>query len=356
MQCLRKYKWVKLPRNLLPPGKGIMGDWAKLAARAAFRKGNATYCGFTNPVTPGMWAGGICGVKAILGTKSRKRAEEALEQLSALNFIRLERNPETKYLSYQITDWVMECSGAECEDGAVYTTDGYGFLCLPRNITDRLIQKNHIFEEADAWLDLWCHTVSNDSRNAFSFYAPLCQFQRNQALLTLETLGKRWKWEKTKVWRFLQKHSAVFSLLRLPGSLGCLVFNLSYPTGHENAVPQYEEVVRILERIRIYAANTHKHGTAHEHMSRMVAWFSGRLLTDLAAESESDAPNSPVAHLASIYRAYISQCWSCRNSVYDCSKVGYIGAVSKLLTIRGPCGCVDLTKIGKEFFINAIEG
>lgn len=43
MKCLLKYQWVKLPRNQLPPGKGIMGAWARLASRAAFRSGQAHY-------------------------------------------------------------------------------------------------------------------------------------------------------------------------------------------------------------------------------------------------------------------------------------------------------------------------
>ena len=38
LKCLMKYEWVKLRRDTLPTGKGIMGAWAKLAARAAFRK------------------------------------------------------------------------------------------------------------------------------------------------------------------------------------------------------------------------------------------------------------------------------------------------------------------------------
>lgn len=54
MKCLMKYQWVKLPRNHLPEGKGIMGAWARLASRAAFRKGTAFYCGHSNAVSPGM--------------------------------------------------------------------------------------------------------------------------------------------------------------------------------------------------------------------------------------------------------------------------------------------------------------
>lgn len=84
MQCLVKYKWVKLLRSCLPDGKGIMASWAKLASRAAFRKGQATYCGYINDVCPGMWAGGIVGLKSILGIKNRVKALETLDTLSRL--------------------------------------------------------------------------------------------------------------------------------------------------------------------------------------------------------------------------------------------------------------------------------
>ena len=50
---------VKMPRNHFPEGKGIMGAWARLASRAAFRKGQAVYCGHINEVAPGMWSGGV---------------------------------------------------------------------------------------------------------------------------------------------------------------------------------------------------------------------------------------------------------------------------------------------------------
>ena len=216
MKCLMKYQWVKLPRNHLPEGKGIMGAWAKLASRAAFRKGQASYCGHINAVRPGMWSGGVVGLKSILGLKSRIQSLETLNKLSELGFVSYKLNSKTKKLNYEIKDWVINCSGAECMGGTVYATEGYGFLCLPRGITDRLVQQNYIFEEADAWLDLWCHTVSEDESNAFSFLAPTIQFGRFGAVITLENLGRRWNWEKTKVWRFFQKYGDAFALHRLP--------------------------------------------------------------------------------------------------------------------------------------------
>ena len=70
MKCLIKYKWIKLPRDLDVDAKGLMTYYTRLVTRAAFRKGIAHYCGFENPVEPGMWAG-VVGLKSILGDKKR---------------------------------------------------------------------------------------------------------------------------------------------------------------------------------------------------------------------------------------------------------------------------------------------
>ena len=197
-KCLFRYQWVKLPRTHLPVGKGIMGYWAKLASRAAFCKGRAKYCGYTNDVMPGVWSGGVVGLKSILGVKRRTEALEIMNTLSRFGYIRYTLDEKTKKLEYVVTDWVVKCSGVECMSGAVYATDGYGFLCLPRNITQRLADQHYTFGESDAWLDLWCHTVWQETGNAFSCLAPAVQFGRLGAALTLEALGRRWGWEKTK--------------------------------------------------------------------------------------------------------------------------------------------------------------
>ena len=104
----------------LPGGKGLMGYWDKLASRAAFRKGNAVYCGHINPVTAGMWSGGVVGLKSILGVKKRVKALWIMNQLQDFVYISYSLDPKTKQLTYQINDWVLKCSGAECKDGAVW--------------------------------------------------------------------------------------------------------------------------------------------------------------------------------------------------------------------------------------------
>ena len=353
MKCLRKYQWVKLPRDIPDMGKGLMAYWAMLAFRAAFRKGNASYCGHSNPVAPGMWAGGVVGLKSILGVRSRTKALQILGELSSLGFLKYSLDSQTKKLTYEITDWVVKCSGAECMSGTVYASTGYGFLCLPRNITQRLANAKRVFDEADAWLDLWCHTTYEDYGNAFSFLAPVVQYGRFGSVLTLETLGERWGWEKTKVWRFFKKHGDVFALYRLPGSYGCLVFNKSYPMDTEVSLPEQAEFLRILDEIRIWGANTHKVGSDNEHINRLVAWYS----RNAVEKSIGNVEENRVALSGSIIRAYFSPCWNCKNCEYVCrSKGDFDLKVQETNKIRGPCRPTDITKIAKEMFYHEQTG
>ncbi len=104
MSCLLKYRWVKLPRALVPSGKGVLGSWARLAACSAFRAGAGRYCGHMNAVTPGMWSGGIVGVKSILGVRRRGDAMRILDELQKLGYITYTLDPATKKLEYRIRD------------------------------------------------------------------------------------------------------------------------------------------------------------------------------------------------------------------------------------------------------------
>ncbi len=340
-KCLLTYQWVKLPRTHLPVGKGLMGYWAKLASRAAFRKGRAKYCGYTNEVVPGMWSGGMVGLKSILGVKSRATALEIMNTLQRFGYVRYTLDEKTKKLEYAITDWVVKCSGAECMSGAVYATDGYGFLCLPRSITQRLAERHYTFGESDAWLDLWCHTVWQDPCNAFSHLAPAVQFGRLGAALTLETLGQRWGWEKTKVWRFFQKNGDAFALHRLPGSYGCLIFNRLYPLDTEVSLPSCAEIERILEKMRICAGNAHIVGPDNTRLNKMICWYSREIIAQAASNCIGQASENRVALPAPIIRAYFSLCWNCQNCIYDCRGISIRTVHLDANHIRGPCVPAD---------------
>ena len=194
---------------------------------------------------------------------------------------------------------------------AIYATEGYGFLCLPKNVTQRLVERHHQFGESDAWLDIWCHTVWKEPSNAFSHLAPAVQFGQYGAVLTLESLGRRWGWEKTKVWRFFRKHADAFPLYKLPGSFGCLILNAAYPTGERCSLPSQAQVERILNEIRKKGGNAHeKQASDHVRICKLVAWYSRAVLLqdrDLAAPAKSE--ESRVAYQDRyITRVYFSPC------------------------------------------------
>ena len=98
MSCLLKYRWVKLPRALVPSGKGVLGYWARMAARAAFRAGAGRYCGHMNAVTPGMWSGGIVGVKRILSVRRRSDALRKRDEMREHGYNTYTLDPATKKL------------------------------------------------------------------------------------------------------------------------------------------------------------------------------------------------------------------------------------------------------------------
>lgn len=335
MKCLLRYQWLKLPRNALPQGKGVMRFWARLASRAAFRAGKSQYCGHTNHVTAGSWAGGMVGLKSILGVKSREKAATVLDELSQFGYLSYHLDAKTKKLSYSILDWVAECSGDACAAGTVYATEGYGFLCIPRSLTDRLAAQHHVFDEADAWLDLWCHTVWHDTRNPLSFAAPAVQYGRKGIALTLDTLGNRWKWEKTKVWRFFRKHEDAFALHKLPGSFGCLIVNKQYPGFQCDYGEIGARIMRILNEIRIWGRNTHFEGADNHRINQLMLLYSQYHPEHESLPAAFFIAGNRVAQSPLYKRAYFSDCWNCINSV-QCIQTGEI---DKLLNtqIRGPC-------------------
>lgn len=335
MKCLLRYQWVKLPRNALPQGKGVMGYWAKLASRAAFRAGKGKYCGHTNSVSAGSWAGGMVGIKSIMGVRSKDKAKAILSSLSDLGYLAYQLDQDSKKLTYSILDWVKSCSGEPCSAGAVYATEGYGFLCVPRSLTGRLVAQHHTFDDADAFLDLWCHTVWCDAKNTLSYAAPLVQFGRHGIALTLDTLGRRWNWEKTKVWRFFHKYEDAYALHKLPGSYGCLIVNKKYPDFQYDEVQICAEIKRFLSEIRFWGQKTFLNGPDNHRINRLIVMYSAEHIENEPPPVAFSFSENRVA-LSPLYkRAYFSDCWNCINTSL-CLERGLLDRKTTT-QIRGPC-------------------
>lgn len=121
----------------------------------------------------------------------------------------------------------------------------------------------------------------------------------------------------------------------------------------EVSLPEQEEIMETVEQIREFSADVTKKGSEHEHLSRMVAWYSRKLTCSLVdtGNGSEDEPGEKfrVAHSGTIIYTYLSLCRNCKNCNYDCQRVNITTlAVQDRKQIRGPCGAVDLTEIAKE--------
>ena len=315
MPCLQKYRWVKLARACDIPGKGIFGAWARLAMHAAFRYGVAVSGGQSDVIRPGYWTGKMAELMRILDCRWGS-VLPTLEKLSEYGYIDYAWDRNTKRFSYSVKDWVSVGETGQNSTGRFYVTDRYGFLCIPRTLADRLVDRKVVFGEADAWIDLWCQTVWRDSCNVFSMFAPVIQYGFNVAL-TLETLGDRWGWEKTKVWRFFRKYRDTFALSRLPGSYGCLIWNRLYPTDSVICVPTDSEIFECIRGLYRFPIRKNQNESDREYLNRLVRLYGHRLCSSAGI----CARENRVALFAVSIRADISlcehDCGSIRNRSYQ---------------------------------------
>lgn len=324
MKCLERYAWVKLPRTQIPAGRSLLSNFMRLYASAAYRPGQARYCQYINEVHFGEWVGGIVGLKSILGLSSREQAFLVLEELSNWGLLEYEYAPKSKRLCYRISQ--THHIAVPAQGVPIYARE-QGFLCVPRTLTQPLIQAGYVFEEIDAWLDLWIHTIYRDSDSPLSNIVPLVQFDTGPAL-TLASLGKRWGWERTKVWRFFKKYADTFFLFKLPGSYGAVVCNMMY-CQTENAHSVQKTISRFVCKILILGRNTLSGQKTYLRLNRLLQLFGAVVGKTFFWLKSRVAPRSLYT------RAYISS-WIDLSGLLDCKRVfGGTNSVRDPIMIRG---------------------
>ena len=138
-----------------------------------------------------------------------------------------------------------------------------------------------------------------------------------------------------------KKYGDAFTLHRLPGAYGCLIFNRLFPRGSAGEIPAGEEIANVIERLRSVSGWTERYGTDNEHINRLVAYQSRKL-----TESESRVALSTDI----IKYAYLSPCWDCKNCNKDCLSININPAVAKTNEIRGPCNTTDEINFGGIYY------
>ncbi len=310
MSCLMKYKWVKIPRDLIPEGRGLLLDYIRAYAAAAITKGTIRYCQYENEVEEGMWAGGRVGLKSILNAGSTADALERLQRLASFGILTYEYAPDTKLLSYRISEaWRIKNKKTALP---VKCGNTFGFIRVPRNVPNRLVAQGYVFEEADAWIDLWCHTVSGDNGNVFSFLQPCVQINSTEPALTLEMFARRWNWSRAKAKRFFAKNAAYFRLCKLPGSYGCVIFNPGYADSKGEEHPSDEQIRAVCRHLQKYGKNRRSVMTDRAHFCILINKYTKKLIA--AAFSENRGTLSFIYTYISLLKSELTE------RVNDCGR------------------------------------
>lgn len=78
-----------------------------------------------------------------------------------------------------------------------------GWIKIHRTITDHwLYKEKRVFSKFEAWNDILLNVNYSDSKTIIK--GKIYHVQRGESLLSFESWGKRWNWEKSKVRRFLK--------------------------------------------------------------------------------------------------------------------------------------------------------
>ena len=73
------------------PRQGRNGRLDEACLPCSISQGHSPLLWIKNEVSPGMWSGGIVGIKSILGIKKKSDALLMLDKLSELGYIKKER-------------------------------------------------------------------------------------------------------------------------------------------------------------------------------------------------------------------------------------------------------------------------
>lgn len=262
-----RFDSIEFYRTTEYPSGGVLSDYVTIAKNLALRNGKQKYYAYQNSVHKDSWTGGIIGIKTMLHCKSKDEAFSRLEILSKYNLVNYVYNSETRELFVHSIPEVNRYIKDSLPKTQCFATNHYGYIYLNRNLSDNLINNGYVFTEGDAYIDLMLHTVIGEHSNPFSYTSP-CVMLNGNSILTLDMLGSRWHWEKTKVHRFFKKHSSDFVLRKCPGNFGCVIYN--YSQTDNRVIPSQSDVNQIVSLCLYYGRKMKRLGNNNDHINHIL--------------------------------------------------------------------------------------
>lgn len=209
-------------------GQALLYRYAVLFSLANFRPSLRTLDGVRYSVRAGEWVTTYPALCELLHLRTHKQLRAVLHQLESLHLIKVWEDARHKLIRYQICCW--QRTNTTLSYSAPCPKDT-GFFFFPVAQIPELIGAGRC-SEADMLLDLWLHTVFQDTGVPGSALCPVVYYRAGGALplVSYAALAVRWGVSKATVHRVLKKFAqlSLVAVHHYPGKRGSVIVMQGY--------------------------------------------------------------------------------------------------------------------------------
>ena len=209
-------------------GDGLLFYFTVLFSLANYRTSYRTLAGVRFTLYAGELAAPYSELCGKMSLKYHYQLIRILSRLQEMHLIEYTLYPKKKLVKFHIGCWAN--TNTTLDYNAPCQKD-LGFFFFPVDIAEELIGtgKN---SEADILLDMWLHTVFNDSDVLASDAAPTVYYRdgSGKPLLNYADLAARWNISKTTAHRILKKLESkqLITIFSFPGKTGSVICLRTY--------------------------------------------------------------------------------------------------------------------------------
>ena len=214
--------------SLRKHGNGLLYYFMILFSLANYRTSYRNLDGVRFTVYAGEWVARHSELCEKMGIKYHYQLLRVLARLQEMHLIEYTEFHSKKLVKFRICCWSK--SNTTLDYNAPCQKD-LGFFFFPIDTVSELICTGKC-SEVDILLDLWLHTVFNDSDVLGSDSAPMVYYRNGSGkpLLNYSDLACRWSVSKTTVHRILKKleDKKLITVFSFPGKCGSVIYLRSY--------------------------------------------------------------------------------------------------------------------------------
>lgn len=214
--------------SLRKHGDGLLFYYMVLFSLANYRTSYRNVEGVRFTIHAGEWVARNAELCEKMGFKYHHQLRDILKRLQEMHLVEFTEYPKQKLIKFKICVWTK--TNTTLDYNAPCQKD-IGFFFFPVDSAAELIGAGKC-SEADILLDMWLHTVFNDTNVLGSDSAPMVYFRdgSDKPLVNYADLAQRWNISKSSAHRVLKKLETkkLITVFAFPGKVGSVIYLRSY--------------------------------------------------------------------------------------------------------------------------------